>query len=332
MRVDELRTMLNNYDQAALKEIIVSLYKMIPKKLKEDSSLDELIQNFTLEKSKTQNKKDKPTNFEPLKNEIEQFITYADMQYYLAPNRYVRKEQRSKWRFEVKRFIKELLKIGGENSEKAGQLLADIYAMLCYACNYYIFRTEVPFSAVGYQQPDLLELVLNKIFHNGFNSAAINKAVFLTLDSNVDRETLHTQLMLVLIDILKTPDAKEMALLHCVAYQKGYDFYQNSKEVFRYVSSYNEYRRDEHKNYATELYSLIKFSLQEYDDGIDFYWKHYIEKRKEVTLYCILRLLDTDSLADLWIREYEKAVANGIEPRKYLQEQYAELKARAVHS
>jgi hypothetical protein len=329
MRVNELRTTLDSYDKAALKEIVISLYKMIPKKQKDENSLDELLLSFTLEKSKTQNKESKTISFEPLKNEIEQFIEYADMQYYLAPNKYVRKQQRSKWRFEVKRFIKELLRAGGENSEEAGRLLAEVYVMLSYACAYYIFRTENPFSAIGYQQTDLLQAVLSKLFYGGFDSAAIKRAVFITLDSNVDRETINLELLYVLVAALKTPNTKEMALSQCVAFQKEYDSFQASKKVFRYTFG-NEYRRDEHRNYATDLYLLLKLSLREYDDGIDYFWKHNIKNDKEITLYCLLRLLSEDSLSGLWIREYEKAVANGIQPRDYLQKQYAELKAKAV--
>ena len=160
MKVDELRTVLGKYDASVLKEIAVELYKMIPKNRKEDSGLDDLLLNFTRENAKPL-KNDTPVSFEKLSAEIEQFLVYADMQYYLAPNKYVRKEQRSKWRFEVKRFIKDLIKVGGENSEDAGRLLADIYNMLSYACHYSIFSTEDPFSSVGYEQADLLLLVLN---------------------------------------------------------------------------------------------------------------------------------------------------------------------------
>lgn len=57
------------------------------------------------------------------------------------------------------------------------------------------------------------------------------KAVFLTLDSNVDRETRHLELLRVLVSVLKTPDTKEMALAECVAYTKGYNQYQASKKM-----------------------------------------------------------------------------------------------------
>ena len=184
MKVDELRTALGKYDSSVLREIVVELYKIIPKNRKEDRGLDEFLLNFTREKAKS-DKNDIPVNFEKLKAEIEQFLVYADMQYYLAPNKYVRKEQRSKWRFEVKRFIKDLIKVGGENSGEAGRLLADIYNMLSYACHYSIFSTESPFSSVGYEQADLLSLVLYKIFYSGYTPSAIRTAVFLTLDSNL---------------------------------------------------------------------------------------------------------------------------------------------------
>ena len=228
------------------------------KSRKEDSGLDELLMNFTHEKAKS-DKKDEPVNFEKLKAEIKQFLIYADMQYYLAPNKYVRKDQRSKWRFEVKRFIKELIKIGGENSEEAGRLLADIYNMLSYGCHYSIFSTEDPFSSVGYEQTDLLMLVLKKIFYSGYTPGTIKSAVFLTLDSNVNWNTLHINLMSALVDMLKTTDTKETALLQCIAYRNEYVAYQSAKKIFKEADR-SGYRRKEHSNNAVELYLMLKFA------------------------------------------------------------------------
>jgi hypothetical protein len=324
MRVDELRKALDQYDTATLKEIVVTLYKAIPKNKKESDGLDGLLMSFSKEKAKAP-KKEPSVDFLSLKREIQSFLYNANQQNYLAPNRIIRKEQRSKWRFEVKRFIKVLLTVVGENSEDAANLLKDIYVMLSYACNYYIFATENPFSAVGYEQPDLLQLVLGKIFYSGYSPQAIKTAVFLTLDSNVDRETLHTTLMYVLAELLKTPDTKEMAAAQCVAFPKEYVAYQSAKDMFLY-NSRDDYRAKDRSNYAAELYLIIKLALHEYDDGIKYFWKNYNEKRKEVTLYCLLWFLSDDGLEDLWLSEYEKALASGIDPRDYLQEEYKERK------
>jgi len=302
MKVDELRKAIEKYDAAELKEIVVSLYKAIPKNRRESDGIDELLLNFRMERGKSA-KKDAPIYINRLKAEVEQFIEYADMQYYFAPNRYVRREKRSKWRFEVKRFIRDLLSVGGCDSEEAARLLASVYQMLCYACDYRVFSTENPFSAVGYSQSVLLKLVIGKIFYSGLDEAAIKKAVFLTLDSRVDRETLHAELFLILISTLRTPDAKEQALAQCEAYRE-------------------EYRQEEHLNYAIELYLLLKFSLHEFDEGIRYFKKNYAERNKEAALYRLLSFMADDEFDDMWIREYESAVKKGVRPRKNLEEEY----------
>lgn len=328
MKVNELRTILSKYEVAELREIVVALYKTIPKAKKEDG-IDDLLQDFTIEKSKKKAKREEVVNFPSLKNEVVTFLEYADEGFYLGPNRHVRKEKRSKWRFEVKRYIKQLLLVKGEDSEEAAGLLVEIYNMLSYACNYYVFSSENALPAVGYEQGELLSLVLGKLFQNGYSKENIKIAIFLVLDSNVDRETLHSELFLILLDILKTPDTKEIALEYCKSFPKDYYSYQSSKEWFRIgkmssTFSKEDYRYKEHSNHATEMYVRIKFSLQEYDDGIAYFWKHTKEKNKEIVLYCLLQyLLNEEELDHLWISEYDKAVESGIEPREYLQEGYA---------
>ena len=327
MKVDDLRTTLKKYDTNALTEIIVALYKIIPKSRKENDSLDEFLKNFSLEKKKTA-KKEVSVDYPALEMEIEQLIEYANASYYLAPNRYVNKEKRSKWRFEVRRIIKELISVSGENNEGAAQMFASIYEMLSYCCNYYVFRTQDPFSAVGYNQPELLDCVLRKIFHNGVDQDSIKKAVFLTLDSNVDRETLHSELLWVLMERLKTPDAKEIALNKCVEFIETFDRYQAAKGVFRYSIKYDDYHKNKCIENTAELYLKIKLSLHEYDEGIAFFWQHYSRyNNKEITLYVLLWILGIKELHDLWISEYEKAVKKGIDPREELQEEYAKRKS-----
>jgi len=332
MKVDELRTALSGYDAPVLKEIVVTLYKMIPKSRKESDGLDELLLNFSKEKAKPA-KKEPPVNFASLELDVETFIEYASEDLYFAPNRIVSKDKRSKWRFEVKRFIKGLIAVHGEDSESAALLLSDLYDMMCYACNYWILSSDNPFSAVGYEQSEFLMIVLSKIFYSGFSQESIKKAVFLTLDSNVDRQTWHLELLRVLVSALKTPDTKEMALVQCVAYAYGYSEYQAAKKVFKYSVNKDDYRASSHKNHAAELYLLLKFSLHEYDDGIAYYWKNYKERDKEITLYCLLTYFLCDTEFDsLWLREYERAVARGIKPRDKLREEYRKRKRSDFNS
>jgi len=324
VKVDELRTVLSKYDASELKEIVVTLYKAIPKSRKESDGLDDFLLNFSKEKTKPINK-EIPVDFSTLEFEVETFIEYANEGLYFAPNRTVSKDKRSKWRFEVRRFIKELIAVHGEDSESAALLLTDIYDMMSYACHYWILSSDNPFSAVGYKQPEFLRAVLGKIFYSGFSQESIKRAVFLTLDSNVDRETGHLELLHVLVSVLSTSDTKEMALAQCIAYVFGYSEYQAAKKMFKYPVKKDDYRTSQHKNYAAELYLLLKFSLHEYDDGIAYFWKNYKEREKEITLYCLLTYFLSEFNV-LWLREYEKAIAAGIKPRDNLNEEYKKRK------
>ena len=324
MKVNELRTALDKYEKAALKEIVVLLYKKIPKNRKEDEGLDELLLNYSKENERAK-KAEAPVDFSKLADEIMGFFSLADAQMYFAPNKIVNKTKRSKWRLEVKRFIKDLSSVTGESSVAAARVLAYVYEMLSYACNYYIFNTQSPFTAVGYKQRDLLYLVLYKIFYNGYDDRAMKTAVYVTLDSNVDRDSLHSWLMNVLLGFLKTPDTLEMAIRHCVAFRLEYDAYQGGKKIFRYRKN-DTFRKEEKINESAELYLMLKIKLAEYDDGIGYFWQYYKNYRPEVTLYVLLLILAAHDLNDLWIREYEKAVKKKIEPRKSLQAEYEKRK------
>ncbi|GHU40479.1 hypothetical protein FACS1894111_01200 [Clostridia bacterium] len=320
MRVDELRAILSKYEADKLREIVVMLYRKIPKARKEEDDLDNVLLDFSLEKPKSA-KAASIVDFPTLKTEIECFLFYADQQYYFAPNKYVSKANRPKWRFMVKRFIKSLLSVRGENGIVAAQLLVSIYDMLSYACHYYIFRTENPFSSVGYAQTELLGIVLSKIFLDGYDKETIRMALFLTLDSNVDRENLPQSLFYTLQASLKTPDVINLALTQVDTYRKEYDAIQKAKRLFTVGG--NAYRAKEHKGQAAQLYLILKFRLFEYDEGIAYYWKYNTESEDEIALYCLLEYyLDDDEFENLWIREFERAVAKGIKPREDLRTEY----------
>jgi hypothetical protein len=132
--------------------------------------------------------------------------------------------------------------------------------------------------------------------------------------------------MSVLISLLTTTDTREMALEQSVAFVKGYAAYQASKKAFKYDVT-DDFRVKECKNNGTELYVMLKFSLREYEDGIAYFNENFEKRSKEIVLYCLLtHFLDGDEFKALWLREYEKAVANGVDPRPHLQEQYRKRK------
>ncbi|MDR1042534.1 MAG: hypothetical protein LBL54_01355 [Clostridiales Family XIII bacterium] len=336
MKVAELKDILKKYDNKSLSEISVELYKKIPKKVREENGIDEMLADFNNRKRPT-GKREAPVDFEVLRKEILQFADYAEAQFYFAPNQYVHKKERPKWRFITKRYIKTLVGITGEHADEAADLLILLYRMLSYACHYYIFNTDDPFASVGYEQDELLDIVIAKNFHHGFSRDRIRKAVALTIESEVNRYTLHIELLFVLIRRLKTSEAREIAAEECMAYKMedgaGKGFIEDG--CFRLAK--DSFTLEEMENNTVGLYFHLKIMLYEYDEAIDYYHKNYHRdggKGKsgrryggnEITLYILLGWLEMHGLTELWRAEYEKALKQGIDPRESLQDTYRKLR------
>ena len=104
MKVNELREIIKNYNEEDKRKIIVELYKRIPKNIKEDYNIDNYIINLNTKIEKV----DKNITIERLEKEVEYFIECASDDLYARPNKIIPKNERSKWRFKVKTFYKQL--------------------------------------------------------------------------------------------------------------------------------------------------------------------------------------------------------------------------------
>ena len=114
MRVAELREVLRHYDADALREIAADLYKLVPKD-KKPEELDGVLRGFTKGSRLAGAPKPAAVDFDELRWEVTEFLENANEGLYYQPNRVVPKAKRSKWRFEVKRFIKGLVAARGED-------------------------------------------------------------------------------------------------------------------------------------------------------------------------------------------------------------------------
>jgi hypothetical protein len=326
MKVAELREALGAYDAATLRELAVELYKAVPA-AKKTEELDGLLRAFS-KGARLAAPKTVPVDFGALEYEVATFVAYADEGLFFQPNRLVPKARRSKWRFEVRRFIKQLVAARGEDTEDAARLLLTVYNMLSCACAVYLFPSEDPFAAVGHGQSDLLELALGKLLALGATEESIALAVYTTLDSAPSRETWHLALLGTLCGCLKTNPARESARDVAKSFPNTYDGYLASKKVFR-RSKPSSYERTAKENEAVELYLMLSFALHEQEEGIAYFKRRYKDRNPEVKLYILLTyFLDDDDYADLWLREYESAVAKGVSPRPRLVEEYARRTAK----
>jgi len=150
MLLAQVKELLKQYTEEDLRLLICEMYKSIPKKIREDKEVDKMVTDIHAYKriGKVNRDQNKKRDIIELKPQINQFIDFAYKQYYFAPNNYVHKKERPKWRFHVKAFIKDLESISIEGSEgrEATNLLKRLYEMLSYGCAYYIFTQTILFS------------------------------------------------------------------------------------------------------------------------------------------------------------------------------------------
>lgn len=326
MLVSEVREVLKKYNEEDLRLIVAEMYKSMPKKLKEDKQVDALLQDVQgwINVRNTRRSQVEQVDLISLKEEIDRFVQHAYNQYYFAPNSYVHKNDRPKWRFKTKGFIKDLqvFPVDNEEGKIATDLLQKIYEMLSYACGYYIFRTDSPFGSVGMTQTGLLDLVIARKLAGDVSKESLRSAISMVINSTVDRQTLDSFLISVLVDNLKTPDLRESAIEQCFEVKKEQEKVALSKKGRR--GGY-DYEYEERRNNLVEMVFRIYMDLKEYDRAISYFKGGYVEHNKEVALFVLLDLLNEYGLKEHWIREYNAAIEKGVSPRESLQEMYLEL-------
>jgi hypothetical protein len=328
MLVSEVRDVLKKYQEEDLRLLLVEMYKAMPKKLKEDKEIDMLLQDVHgyMSARKAPKAQERQIDLESLKFRIDQFVEYAYNQYYYAPNSYVHKKDRPKWRFQVRAFIKDLQTFPADSEEGkiATDLLHKLYEMLSYACGYYIFSTDSPFGSVGTKQVTLLDLAISRKLASGLSKESLKSAIALAINSRVDRETLDSCLISVLVDNLKTPDARESAIEQCVELKKELEKAKTASSKKR-NRGYYQYEQERKLNNLVEMVFRIQMDLREYEKAISYFKRSYIEQDQEVTLYVLLDLLGEYEVQDYWIREYNEAMKRGVTPRESLQRMYVAM-------
>lgn len=328
MKIDEVRTLLDQYSEDQLRLIIAEMYKAVPKKVKEDKEIDSLLNApEQFKKSKTAQPKKKPIpDIEMVVWDAEEFIENAYNQYYFAPNSVVPKRERPKWRFTARRLYKDLLAAAGDETQLqlASDLLKQLYVLLCYSCSYILFSADNPFRSVGVDQQTFLQSVLTLRKRSLSQKDFSMEAVSLVVDNSVDPETLTTDLMNVAIEFFPTPDAKEAVLEACDELIKQKHKMPERRE---HLSTDQQLISKTYRLQSlAEMAFLFCAGLHEFERGIAYLQSKNIFARAETRLYIILKYLFDFEQKELFIKEYENAVNQGIKPRECLTESYNTLR------
>jgi hypothetical protein len=323
MKIAEVRTLLDKYSKKQMHIIITEMYKAIPKKVKVDRGIDGIISDPDAASSSAGRKKcsPEPPSMDELQNEIDLFISDAYSSYYFAPNSVVPKRERLKWRFQVKRWYRDLQSAteSGENAARAAELLEKLYVLLCYACEYILFSGDDSFQSVGVEQTVFFRTLLTLKRQQEDITSFVPQAVLLIPDNSVNRDTLPNQLMHIVLEFLPTPDAKLLAVQCCEEAIAGEI---KNPTVSSAGWSNSNFKSDERINQLVEIAFLCFNALGEIDKGIEFFHRRYRNNGPEIKLYVLFRFLFDCRQPGCFLREYEKALKEGVSPRKELVDIY----------
>ncbi len=312
MKVNELRETIKKYSEEEKSKIIIELYKRIPKRVKEDYNIDAYI----VDANKKVEKESENITIERLEKEVNFFIECAWDDLYVKPNKVIPKSERSKWRFKVKTFYKQLNSFLPETIEgkKATDLLKDLFSILSFGTNYLTFSSWNTFGAVQVSQSDFLKNIVERKLSNGITNENLKYCVEL-LNVKYDPQEYHRNLLWSFESCLKTVDARNMAI----------ELLKEQEEIWRgkYQKNSN-YENEQYVNYFVECIVDIYFRLYETDKGIRYFHKQYIEKIKEIKEYILLSKLEDFELYNEWIEEYEKHIGK-ISYRENLKEKYKQI-------
>ncbi|MBI4331041.1 MAG: hypothetical protein HY673_07160 [Chloroflexi bacterium] len=275
MKIAEVRDVIQKHSRDELRVIITRLYKAMPKAIKEKNDIDGLLRdpNSSVQSGRG-SKQEEPPDIDWLEYEANEFIEDAYKQYYFAPNSFVPKSERPKWRFIVKRLYKDLLLAADkENVSQAAAILEKLYNLLCYSCSYILFSGDDPFGSVGIAQEEFFRKVLSLKYQCEDKATFIRNALLSMVNNASDRHTLRDNLMAVILEFARTPDLKEMTIARCSELIDVIKREQPSKKQ-AFGSTY-EYEKEEKLNNLAGMGFFCYARLCDYDNAISYFKANY---------------------------------------------------------
>ena len=298
MKVSELREKIKDYSKTDLENVLVEFYKSIPKKIKEENEVDDII---IINVGKTNTPKKDIIDYDDLANEVLSFISDVDDGLYARPNRIIPKTERSKWRFKVKNYYKNLIKItpDSKDGEGATNLLIMLYERLSTSSAYLAFSSWNTFGALGVSQNEYFYELMNRILFNGINKNSLTKCASI-LDNYTDSNNLSKSNYYTFRSFLSETEEKNLGIEVLLEIR---DSIKN--RLSKTKGDLLQYEYGHRIELIDTCIMEIYFSMNMVFEGIKYI--NSVSTEKKSTIYnLILSSLKEDELYEDWLKIYEK--------------------------
>jgi len=240
MTITELKKVLKSKKKSELEVIVLALYKHIPKKIITDEGIDKI---FLLEDVIEPVNMDKIIAKEKqLIKEISTFIQNFMDGNYGFPNRIIPKAKRSKWRFEVMRFYKEIVSIfpTAVLKKEFADVFGQLYEAMCEGFNNNLVTTEDSFAAIRKNQVTFLHQAI-QFKKEVYSGDALYRQVWShVINEGLSEEIANDELYETLIVCFASPmDIEELIKVGKVHFSLAVEKYMETKKKDKYASTYD---------------------------------------------------------------------------------------------
>ncbi len=285
MKIVEIKKALKSKKKSELEEIILTLYKNIPPKKIAESGIDQIFglsQVMPIIAIKDTIEAEKK-----LINEMNTFFSHFIAGHYGIPNRIIPKAKRSKWRFEVMGFYKEMARIFPEASLKKELAMAfgKLYDAMAEGCNHYLTSSQDCFTSIQKTQTTFYTQVISYKMQVLSGVELYQESIEHILDSGMSYDTDTSDLFEVLATSFPSPMALgEIIKISKVYCDQAFDKYMEVRKKDKFASS-SDVRE------LVEGIALLLIKLHENEAAQSvFYLYDKIYSDKEIMYYVMVRL------------------------------------------
>lgn len=209
MRIGKLRMVLEQYGEGTLRDLLVELYRHLPREVIEEQDIDFMLSQFT--RYKEQKLSEERHSLAQLIVLAERFVDTAYDQLYLRPNQILSERDQKNWYIHAKKIIRDLM-FYGEDYHEARTMYEEVFLLLSTSAGEEpLFSTSDPFRLLKLSQTTML----TKLVHYYYVDAPtpevwIDRSLYTALYVPKDVDSSRIDLLATLLAEPVPPETRQL--------------------------------------------------------------------------------------------------------------------------